>query len=111
MANFLPRLQKLATATKSTMMGDQVLVLIENELDKEFKFEEKFRELSSEMVDAMKNRAEYIEELEYSSMLMFCKTICSSYGLYLILDLSELIKECLESFLWGVWKMVYGISG
>ncbi|GJU21845.1 hypothetical protein Tco_1155187 [Tanacetum coccineum] len=40
-ANILPRLQELATVEKSTMMVDQVLVLMEKEIDKELKLEEK----------------------------------------------------------------------
>ncbi|GJW23839.1 hypothetical protein Tco_0037650 [Tanacetum coccineum] len=64
MANLLPRLQELATATKSTMMADQVLVLMEREIDKKMKFEEKFRELCLEMADTVIDMAKFIEELE-----------------------------------------------
>ncbi|GKF27099.1 hypothetical protein Tco_0082993 [Tanacetum coccineum] len=62
MANLFLRLQelaKLATAAKSTMMVDQVLVLMEREIHKKLKLEEKFRELCSEMADTMKDIAEY----------------------------------------------------
>ncbi|GKC26300.1 hypothetical protein Tco_1033594 [Tanacetum coccineum] len=51
MTNLLPCLQELATAAKSTMMADQVLVLIEKEIEKEKKFEKKFKNLCSEMAD------------------------------------------------------------
>ncbi|GKE46919.1 hypothetical protein Tco_1478177 [Tanacetum coccineum] len=64
MANLLPRLQELATAMKSTMMADQVLVLMEKEIDNELNLEEKFRDLCSEMMDIVKNVIEYIEELK-----------------------------------------------
>ncbi|GKF16229.1 hypothetical protein Tco_0061147 [Tanacetum coccineum] len=64
MANLLPRLQELATAVKSTMMVDQVLVLTEKEIDKELKLEVKFRDLCSELVNTVKNKAKYIEKLK-----------------------------------------------
>ncbi|GJU32436.1 hypothetical protein Tco_1176025 [Tanacetum coccineum] len=63
-SNFLPRLQELATAAKSTMMVDQVLVLTEKEIDKELKLEVKFRDLCSELANAVKNKAKYIEKLK-----------------------------------------------
>ncbi|GKB74577.1 hypothetical protein Tco_0935989 [Tanacetum coccineum] len=46
------------------MIGNQVLMLMERELDKEFKFEEKCRELCLKMAYTMKIMAEYIKELE-----------------------------------------------
>ncbi|GJY77900.1 hypothetical protein Tco_0483701 [Tanacetum coccineum] len=64
MAKLIPRLKELETALKCIMMFDQMLLLIEKEIDKELTFEEKFRNLCSKMEDIVKNRAEYIEELE-----------------------------------------------
>ncbi|GJZ49159.1 hypothetical protein Tco_0603349 [Tanacetum coccineum] len=69
MANLLSHLKELETAANSTMMADQVLVLMEKEIDKELKFEEKFKNLCSEMADTVKNRAEYIEEMEMCQRL------------------------------------------
>ncbi|GKB92996.1 hypothetical protein Tco_0979133 [Tanacetum coccineum] len=90
MANLLPRLKELETATKSTMMADQVLVLMEKEIDKELKFEEKFRNLCSEMADTVKNRAEYIEELESDMEKAAC--------LQIMMDQSHLgVREMLIS--------------
>nr|GEW47981.1 hypothetical protein [Tanacetum cinerariifolium] len=64
MANLLPRLQELATASKSTMMANQVLVLMEKEIDKELKLRVKHRDLYLEQGNTVKKRAKYIEELE-----------------------------------------------
>ncbi|GKC01826.1 copia protein, partial [Tanacetum coccineum] len=69
MANLLPRLQELAAATKSTIMVDQVLVLMEKEVNKDLKFEEIFRELYLEMANIMKYLAYVIKELESFSKL------------------------------------------
>nr|GEY20493.1 hypothetical protein [Tanacetum cinerariifolium] len=46
------------------MMADQVLVLMEKEIDKELKFEEKFSDICFEMADTLIDMAEFIEELE-----------------------------------------------
>ncbi|GKE41670.1 hypothetical protein Tco_1468954, partial [Tanacetum coccineum] len=64
MENILLRFQELATAAKFTMIVDQVLMLMEREIDKELKLEEKFRDLCSEMASTVKNKVVYIEDLE-----------------------------------------------
>ncbi|GJR07613.1 hypothetical protein Tco_0790265 [Tanacetum coccineum] len=64
MANLLHRLQELSIAAKSTMIVDQVLVLMDRGVDEDLKFKEKFRELCLEISDSVKDMAEVIEELE-----------------------------------------------
>nr|GEU86356.1 hypothetical protein [Tanacetum cinerariifolium] len=60
----MARLEELATAAKSTMLKDQVHVLIENEVDNDLKFKNKFIELCLEVTATVKEMEDVIEGLE-----------------------------------------------
>ncbi|GKB42867.1 hypothetical protein Tco_0887809 [Tanacetum coccineum] len=57
----LPHFEELATITKSTMMNDQVLMLMKRKVDKDLKFEDKFKELCLEVADIVKDKQRCVQ--------------------------------------------------